>query len=335
MRRYEKIKHKNRDEWLKTRQNCITATDCARILGKSRFGDGLKVYNSKINPEFFEDKEINAMYFGRKLEPIGIDAFEDHTGLKAKQNGLTIYRLKSKPFFACTPDAIISDNRKPIGLEVKTSRVMGGWPTVPKGQTLDCGDCSEIDLPIDVECQVQWSLGITGFSHWYVVALLQGSDFRVYKVRPNQKSIELLQEVAEKFWVDHILKQNPPEPTFNSDRKDLDKLYPKAAGEVLVLNGESSEAAHYLKTYQDAVEAAKLATATKEFAALKLKAIIKDAPAVEIEKDDQTWIAQWANKKGSLRFDVEALKKEHPELYENYLTRGKSSRAFSLKQKRK
>jgi len=336
-RRYQKIKHKAAEQWLETRRNAITATDAARIVGLSRFGDGLSVYMSKKHPETRDESaDVGPMYFGKLLERPVMKAFEKVTGLTPKPNGLTVYKHRNFDFMACTPDGVISDNRKPVGLEIKTTRIAGGWPSVPAGTILDCGDCSTVDLPADVECQVQWSLGVTGFSCWYIAALIQGNDFRVYKVTPNLAEITYLQALAVEFWKDHIVQDVPPEPTKNARKEDLDRLYPQANDSALIsIDGNEHDAGLWVEAYQRASEEAKLATATKDFAAMRIKAAIKDAPGAEISRNGSTWVASWSNRKGALRFDSAALKKEDPDLFKKFSTRSDGSRAFTLKQKRK
>tara|TARA_Y100001970_G_scaffold280805_1_gene390392 strand:+ start:1274 stop:2341 length:1068 start_codon:yes stop_codon:yes gene_type:complete len=334
--RYKKIKHATVEDWLETRRQSITATDVARIVGLSRFGDSLSVYMSKKKPKEQNESDVGPMYFGKILERPVLEAFKKVTGLDAKPNGMTIFKHRRFDFMACTPDGIISNNRKPVGLEIKTTRIMSGWPSVRSGEILDCGDCSEVDLPADVECQVQWSLGVTGFSAWYIAALIQGNDFRIYRVTPNKTEIHFLQSVAAEFWKNHIVNDAVPEVTANSEKSDLDRLYPKAIGEdFLKLNGDETDVGLWCEAYEKASEEARLASSAKEFAAMRLKAAIKDARGAEITRGDKTFVASWSNRKGSVRIDSARLKKEKPDIFKDFSTRSEEFRAFTLKQKRK
>ena len=132
--RYTKHKHLTIDQWLETRRQAITATDAARIVGLSRFGDALSVYMSKKEPKEYEEEKVGPMYFGKILERPVMQAFEKVTGLEPKPNGLTIYKHRRLDFMACTPDAIISNNRKPVGLEIKTTRILGNRSPLRSGK---------------------------------------------------------------------------------------------------------------------------------------------------------------------------------------------------------
>ena len=333
-RRYTKDHFKDRNEWLQARPGFIGGSDVARIVGLSRFGDALSVYVAKTQPVAAEPApDFGPMYWGNKLERAVMDGFSEMTGCTVKPNGLTLYRDRKHPIFACTPDGIITDNaRRPMGLEVKTSRIVSTWPKAPVGEIVEVGDgeSGECELPSDVFCQVQWSLGITGFSCWYIAALLQGNDLRVYRVLPNQSDIDYLQTHAELFWEEHMEPKEPPAPTAHGKPGDLLTLYPAAGdGDALELNDET--AARWCADYLEAQDAIKAATGAKEFASMKIKSMLQDSPAASITHDGKTWIAKWANRAGSVRFNAKEFKAKHPDLHKEFSTRGASMRAFTIK----
>jgi len=334
-RRYRITKHRNRDSWIKQRSALIGGSDIAKIAGKSRFGDALTVYNSKLQDmqAMQEKTDYGPLYWGNALERPIMKAFSAITEMPVSANRLNIYSLRSMPYVACTPDGIITSNaRRPMGLEIKTSRLAGFWPTGSDG-VVDVGTGSDVDgLPNDVICQVQWSLGITGFDCWYVAALLSGSDFRVFRVSPSKEDIEFLQDRARVFWEDHILKGIPPEPTENGKPADLTTLYPKSDDSLEVVGAGSM--ARWCKLYFEAHEQTKLSESAKQYASMMIKSEMKTASFARIAHEGHAWIAKWQNRPGARRFDVTSLKKEEPALHKKYLNRGNETRVFILKKEK-
>ena len=344
-RRYTKTNYKTRDAWLNDRGSYIGGSDIARIVNLSRFGDALSGYVSKTQPKGPIQKTLGPMFWGHALEKPIMDAFHIATGFKPKPNGLTVFKLRNSDHMACTPDALIhNENKDLVGLEIKTSRIMSTWPAGNEKVT-DVGTGSQGNpdqpenrwkdaLPPDVVCQVQWSLGITGYSCWYVAALLQGSDLRIFRVTPDKGDFKFLKEKANEFWENNVLAGIPPEPTEKTNPSDLAKLYPDALNKDVLKIENEVEISNACYMYFSAAEAVKTAQSTKEFMASKVKALMKDHEIATIVGQEQGYTAKWSNKPGNRRVDMALLEANYPDVYKEVYKQGPEMRVFRLKKEK-
>lgn len=181
------------------------STDVATIIGAivpdmTAFKSPLEVYVSKKETtDSVKDNE--AMYWGRALEPVIIDRYEEDTGYRVNRTGQTIYRHPIHEHHTCSPDGLITNSDPKRGLEIKTA---GRWAVS------DWGPDGSEEIPLPYLVQVMWCMWVTGLQYWDLAALITGSDYRVYHIEANSKLIEMLVEETDRFWKDHVLAGVPP-----------------------------------------------------------------------------------------------------------------------------
>jgi len=93
----------------------------------------------------------------------------------------------------------------------------------------------EDEAPVEVQVQTQHYLAATGLPYATAVGLLGGHQLVWIDIKRNDKFIDALLEVEEKFWM-RVLSDNPPTASA-ADHKFLNTLNPVTEGKVAVFDG--------------------------------------------------------------------------------------------------
>jgi predicted phage-related endonuclease len=166
-------------------------------------------------------------------------------------------------------------------------------------------------------------MAVTGYKGAYIAALIGGNRF-IWKFIPrDEKVIELLIKLEERFWKYVKDKEIPPLDGSEASKQLLSKLYPEAEDTKTIELPE--EAFLQIHIYEEASEEEKKITERKEEAANKLKAMLMDAEVGTIRDREVIW-----KNIRSERFDSKELKLNEPELYKDY-TYTTTYRKFSIK----
>ena len=249
---------KSRKDWLEARKGGIGGSDAAAILGVDPYRSALEVYCDKIG--IAEPKEDNdATKWGRKLEPLVAEAYQEETGRELKDHGFNIWQ-GSEPFLIASQDREIVKPQTGH-LEIKTSNYIKE------------GDLAE-EIPIPWQVQYQHSLAATGLEWGGFAILLNARKLFWVDVERDNSFIEAMLEAEAKFWK-RIQDHDPPPPDASeSATKILKKLYPKDTGKTVVL---PSDALEWDRIRGEADQEIKRWTAQKTAAENNLKAAISDA----------------------------------------------------------
>ena len=103
------------------------------------------------------------------------------------------------PFLIHSPDALLApvgDSKVHTGIEIKNVR----------------SDANGDPIPEFYMSQVQHGLLCSGLDRWIVVALVAGQKLITREIEPDKEFQGRIALTAEKFWIDHVLKNVPPEP---------------------------------------------------------------------------------------------------------------------------
>jgi putative phage-type endonuclease len=155
--------------WHEARKSRIGGSEVGAIVGASRYESAYSLWAKKLGLIESDKTENEFMYWGKALEPVVIDRFEqDHPEL-------TVYRdvgswvHKDREYHLANPDAIYQREDGSYGiLEIKTARYADDWAD---------------GVPQYYMTQVQWYLACFGFSEAYVGVLFSGSDYREFAVQ--------------------------------------------------------------------------------------------------------------------------------------------------------
>lgn len=218
----------DRKSWLATRRAGIGSSDAAAVLGCSRFSSRLSVFADKVLEPEEETEEPEWVTWGRKLEPVIIEAFAEETGRVVERNDALIGN-RERPFMLATLDAIQwrDDRDDPGFLEVKNSRF--SMPSV--------------GVPRDYWVQCQHQAAVSGYGWGSFAVLVMGSQFLWCDVDVDREFIEttLIPE-EEAFW--RIVENGGPQPAADASpatKAALSRLFPNETGETKPLPGELIE----------------------------------------------------------------------------------------------
>lgn len=185
-------------EWLEWRRTGIGASDVAAIAGLSPWSTPMSVWVDKTIG--LPDDQSESMEWGHLLEPVIAAKFAADTGwiVTGEQTWCHhpehAHHLATVDGFVCDPDAPSVDAALGV-LEVKTT-----------------GDYPWAELPDAYAIQVQWQLHVTSLDRAWVAVLhmARGRAFRIYEVARDQQMIDTCVRIAERFWTDHVLANEPP-----------------------------------------------------------------------------------------------------------------------------
>lgn len=263
---------KTREEWLEARKGGIGGSDAANILGVG-YGSALETYSEKIG--LIEPQEDNdAMKWGRKLEPLVAEAYQEETGRELKDHGFNIWQ-GSEPFLLASQDRQIIKPQTGH-LEIKTSNY------IKEGELAE-------EIPIPWQVQYQHSLAATGLEWGGFAILLNARKLFWVDVERDNSFIEAMLEAETKFWK-RVQDHDPPPPdSSESATRTLKKLYPKDTGKTVVLPNEAME---WDRIKGEATAEIKRWTEQKTAAENNIRAALGDATFGTVGNITYSWITQ-------------------------------------------
>ena len=236
----------------------VGGSDAAAILGIDPYRSALEVYCDKIG--IAEPQEDNdAMKWGRKLEPLVAEAYQEETGRELKDFGFNIWQGE-QPFLIASQDRQIV-TPKTGHLEIKTSNYLRE------------SELAE-EIPVYWAVQFQHTLAATGLEWGGFAILLNARKLFWVDVEIDRDFISAMLEAEEKFWR-RVQERNPPSPDASeSATKILKRLYPHDTGKTVNLPAEALE---WDRIRGEAEAEIKRWTAQKTQAENDLRAAIADA----------------------------------------------------------
>ena len=256
------------------RQSGVTSTDVASILGLSRWGTALSVYKAKRGESLARPPSL-AAWIGLRLENMVSELYTTATGTRVRADNL-YHTHPEYPWFGCHLDRrAVGDPRHLI--ELKTRFSSRGW-----------GPDGSVEIPVDVWCQVQAQMSITGATRCDVAALFGNSDFRVYPIVPDETFTTELIPTLRDFWFDNVLAGIPPAPTGSDADSDIVKAM--GGGDSGVMKPATAEQELLVDRLRDARMALAKAENAKAEAENLIKVIIgEDADGLTGSFGTITW----------------------------------------------
>ena len=293
------IKH---DDWLTYRRKGIGGSEAAAIMGMNAYCSPLTIYYDKIGmkPDVVDNE---AMRVGRDLEAYVAKRFMEQTGLKV-QNYNAILQSNEHPYMLANIDRRIVGEH--AGLECKTTNAFNKT------------DFEGGNVPPNYYWQCQHYMAVTGWDLWYLAVLVMGRSFHVIKIERNQDYIDVLIDKEEKLWKHNVCELVPPLPSGIDAEDDLIKCnISQKDGEIQLDNGinYTLEALERLSERRKGYE--------KEEKSYKQKLVM----LLDGHESGYTDKYTIRNKEVvSNRLDTKSLKKDHPDIAEQYSKQSISTR---------
>jgi len=290
-----------RAQWLVNRRKGIGGSDVAAIMGLSPYRTPLDVYLDKIG-EGADQPDNTAMKFGRLLEPVLLDLYQQETGQVLIPVAVN-YCHPQHDWMRASLDGATSTRI----VEIKTARSGDAW-----------GEIGTDQVPDYYLTQVQHYMMVTGYTVADIAVLIGGSDFRIYTIYADTDLQQLLFDKERNFWL-RVLDRIPPDPINTSD---LIKRYPKPLESSVEADPDLLEKIARLSVINEDIKALELISDNLK---TDLQMAIGAAEGIAFYgKPLVTWKAQTTN-----RFDQKSLQTDHQSLFDQYKTTT-STRVFRV-----
>lgn len=243
------------------RSKGLGASDAAPACGLSRYKSQLALYMEKIGEISFTE-ETEPMRWGRRLEPIILDAFCE----RMKRTPISVQERVHHPdipWMWSTLDCRLSAD------ELVETKTCNGFMAKNFGQE------GTDQIPDEYALQATHQLACTGAKIVYVPLLIGGQHLKVYEVERNEKLIGQLIDMESAFW-GRVLAREAPDPDFRdpATAKLLLAHYGFKPDATIELGNDALEIA---ADYESAKEAIKDGESGKEWAKNKLLALMGSA----------------------------------------------------------
>lgn len=212
----------------KERNKGMGGSDAAAALGVSPFKKPMQLWKEKTGRVQPYDISRNAkVQWGHKLEPVIVKMYEEQTGKTVDTDCKTVYHPKYPWMFGHADGLLVEEKR---GFEAKTASDPKKWRDgVPEHYRIQCMHYA----------------AIYGYYHWDIAVLINGSDFRIYKLNFTNEEFDWLIKNEKRFWdcvcldklCNQVLEIRSKIKTLNEEKGILEESLKELIGESDVLLG--------------------------------------------------------------------------------------------------
>ena len=187
--------YENQEQWHDLRGIGVGGSDIGAILGVNKWKSAIDVYIDKTDG----NKSVNNRFthFGHKLEKVVFEEFaERHSELKCYTVPYTIQR------------GVCVANVDGMFYDAKTDRY--GVIELKTTSAYNKDEWTGDTVPQSYYAQVQHYLYVTGLRFAYIACLIGGNDYKEFYIERDLDDQELIEERANDFWKNYVLKKIPP-----------------------------------------------------------------------------------------------------------------------------
>jgi len=303
------------------RATYIGASDVSAILGLNPFKSPYSVFAEKC--DFVPAPDLSdrlAVVLGQLSEETVAQLFTRETGKKVRRSNIR-YGLKEFPFFGVHLDRLV---KEPDGgtaiLECKTTFSRRPWDGYEEG-----------NIPPWYYAQVMAEMAVSGIHRAYIAVLRTGPAFDYWAVPYNAKEAEIILNTCADFW-QHVQRREWPEG------EDINGAAPTSTRDTIGALRRSlwtEDTARPVQLEDGPLE--EIATLSAEIKRLSDEKTRLENQVKEKMKGAQRGTSARHTAKyrtiDTNRLDTAALKKDHPELVEQY-TRPTSYDRFSVEERK-
>ena len=314
------------DDWHKRRYKGLGGSDIGTVLGLNKYKSVYQLWLEKTC-RAEPTKMNNKMYFGHVLESTIADEFAKATGYKVRVSNKH-YKAKYEPWLIGNIDRLItiSDKEKAI-LECKNcsnnSSFNDGY-IYREGSFYHGAKCTRDSVPLTYYCQCQHYMYITGIHKCFLACLIDGSDFRIYEIVYNLNDVQQIVSKATHFWFNNVIADTEPSKILT----DFDNTTDRVQSQCLDTNNEiiaKNLIAEYIGV---SAEIKKMEKHQEEIKTNLLKLVNTDVKEV---CDNQSNVLFTITSQCRHNFDKDKFKKEHADLYPQYIKESYTKPSISIK----
>lgn len=299
-----------RQEWLQERTKGIGGSDASVILGLNKYKTPFELWLEKTGQIDVQESQAEAAYFGTLLEDLVAKEFELRTGKKVRRNNFMLQHPKYDFITANIDRKVVGEDAL---LECKTA------------SAFLAKDWESDEVPAPYLVQVQHYLGVTGYEKAYIAVLIGGQRFIWKEIERDEELIQMIFEEEINFWKHHVLGNVPPALDGSSAAEEfLKERY---------ADSDSSKTVNLAFDYKEKLDSyLELKSQIKQLQELakqienEIKNELKDAETGFVKNYQVNWKPIVSN-----RIDTKRLKKERPEIYDQYVKQSKY-RKFDVKE---
>lgn len=314
------------------RSKFIGGGDIAAVMGLSPWMTPLELWQFKTHRKEREVTPQKARIFkrGHKLEPF----IREMAIEKLQEMGFTVSLLDVNHRYI-DPEVSFFAAEIDFELELTGEIEIGGELVVFDHEHVNVdaksvtgfarkkwGDVGTDEVPIEYAAQFMWGLGLTHRQWCLVAALRSFDDVDLFWVKADDETVMAMRAKASQFWLEHVLKDVPPDPVNFADVK---LLYAKAdpMKEAPTADDAIAQKVYDLKKVKGAIKDLEEQAEGLQFEITK--AIGENIGLVYSGKP----LCTWGNEK-STKFDQKRFAAAHPALAEEFTNRG-THRVLRLK----
>lgn len=182
-----------------------------------------------VAPDYDDDKcafhgkvfaKVDPRRVGNAFEAAIVALYEESTGDPCHEAGTEIH--DDKPYMRANGDRLVGIRSH--GLEVKMvgSHALDRW--------------AGSGFPPYTTIQCQWCMNVFDLDRWDAIAWLGGTEVRIGTIYRDPEICAGLEELADNFWINHVLADIPPDPQDAEDlRRFIGSRHPLDNGKILEL----------------------------------------------------------------------------------------------------
>lgn len=300
-------------EWLLERRKGIGGSDVATVLGLNKYSSPYQLWLDKTGQLDIDESDVSeAAHFGNILEEVVAKEFTERTDKRGRRAN-KIFRHADYPFLNANIDRAIVGEDAILECKTASTYLSDRW----EGE----------EIPEQYICQVQHYLNVLDKQFAYIAVLIGGQKFVWKKIERDQELIDIIQERLVEFWEVNV-KQGIA-PAIDGSNATEDYIKERYA------HSESGKEITLKKSIDGLIEKRTELQETKKIVEESIKEIDNQLKTELGEQDAEIGISpkfviSWKPIE-TTRINSKKIKKEAPELYEQYSSTS-LSRRLSIKE---
>lgn len=284
------------------RKGFLGGSDCAAIMGLSRWSTPLQVWAEKTGQIVRPELDSEACELGKELEDYVARRFTRKTGIEVEllldDNGKRMrHSHKKYPYISCEIDRRVKG--KKIIMECKTA---SAWKSKEwQGE----------EIPIEYILQCQHEMLVTDAPSCWIACLIGNQSFVIKEILRDDKLCDAILDKEVDFWENYVMAGVMPTNVGYKDIETLDELWQgKTIGEVITLGDDVNM---LIESRSGLIADIKSVHAGLD----DIEAQIKAKMGANTQGLTSHYKIDW-KEQVSVRLDTKKVKIEQPELYKQY-----------------